>query len=279
MYISLRNIDIEAGDKYQPPAVTSVFPDDGTEGSVEPGLGVNLITGQQRRMRRHDPRHRTQLVLLKVTATFDITNDVTFETEQLWNQIAASSELAVIRPAVGRQHRDQVAGCLAGTCGAESLHQFWIAVIHLYQSLWLLEQALAAPLIQQEIVNDHCTGAIPPAEKDIPSRKGVFIQIPVEQTAYLATGIRAFMHLGLQPVIGTESLNFRVKPYIAGLNDHQVLAMFRMRTMAIGRDDTPHHAVIEGEGPKVHGDKEGRVSVAFIGTRCTQRHGLACLEA
>ena len=66
---------------------------------------------------------------------------------------------------------------------------------------------------------------------------------------------------------------------MAGLDDHQVLAMLRMRAVTIGRDNPAHHAVIEGKGPEMLGNQDDREALAFIGTKGTRRHDLACLES
>lgn len=76
--------------------------------------------------------------------------------------------------------------------------------------------------------------------------------------------------LGMPPMIDSERASFRVITYMVCMDNDQVLSMLRMRTMAVGGNNSPNPSVIKGKGPKMLGNQDVEVSLVFIRTKCAR---------
>jgi hypothetical protein len=66
---------------------------------------------------------------------------------------------------------------------------------------------------------------------------------------------------------------------MAGVNDHKIFSMLRIRPVSIGRDDASYPPMIKGEGPEMFGDENNGVPLAFVGTEGSRRENFPAFKA
>ncbi len=67
-------------------------------------------------------------------------------------------------------------------------------------------------------------------------------------------------------------IRFRIVTDVAGLDDHQILAVVGVSTMPVSGNDAADPTMIEREGAEVFGDQDSGLALIFVRTESHRRH-------
>ena len=112
-------------------------------------------------------------------------------------------------------------------------------------------------------------------EKNVVLCKVIFILVPLEDTGNLAATGGRFIVFGARAAVGSKAFAVGVITDMAGLNNHHILAVFRMGSVAAGGDNPADTAMIERKSAEMFGNQNYGISLVLIRTEGARRHDLS----
>ena len=95
----------------------------------------------------------------------------------------------------------------------------------------------------------------------------IVVPVPLHHPAQFPAVVAEPVGRGREPLVDAEALARGIVADVAGMDDHEILAMIRVRRVAVGGHLAADAAVIEGKGTEVLGDQDGRIALALIRTK------------
>ena len=141
------------------------------------------------------------------------------------------------------------------------------------------EQAFRTMRIEQRIVDEQSWRAVELAELHINAGVFVFLLIPLQHG-------RQFAAIGADPpirrtlaTIDAEAPPLCIVADVAGLNDHEILPVMRMRAMAVGRHLASHSAMVERKRAEMLRQQNDRISLALVRAEMRVRASLGAARS
>src|SRR6202021_1968287 len=139
-------------------------------------------------------------------------------------------------------------------------------------------QALVTSFIEELVVDEHGRHALDAAAQQGIAGLLVFMLIPMQHRAHLAATVAELAAGGARALVDAEPSGLGVVADMAGLDDDQVLAVMRMRPMAVDRDLAADPAVVEGKRAEMLRQQNDRIALAFVRAERPRRHHPLALE-
>ena len=245
-------------------------------GPIEFDLRVEARGVQRRMGGGHQRRHHRGKPGLQHVVTLRAAGRLAPEEEELGRQ-AISDRPALRVPGLGGDRVEQIVRRSEGFRGAQYAQGSCGRPVD--QPVQIQKQALGAVKIEEMVVDEY--GGLSRDQPDayVGASVVVLLPIPLHHRAQLAATVTEFAAGGKEPLVDTKAAVPGVVAHVAGVNDHEILAMVGVRRMAVGRDLAADATVVERECAEVLGDQDGWIALTLVGAKSPRWHHPAAPEA
>ena len=150
--------------------------------------------------------------------------------------------------------------------------------ITLDQTAHIEEQAFLTLTAQQAVVDAQAELVVAAFDEDVGLGKAVLVHVPADDGRELAAAGGMVVVFRMYPAVGTEAFFLRVVSHVAGLDQHQPLAVLGEGSVPVRRDHRAAAAVVERKRAEMLADHDDRLALVFVGTESARGQYLAWLE-